>query len=80
MKHIPVIMVLLLKRCDNPGHLHILMIGERMGGKRIFFGVENLAKRDFFGCMKDAGIFWVAFQKICNKICWCNKTEIFLVC
>ena len=31
------------------------------GGVRgIFLGFEILAKSDFFGSMKDAGIFWVA--------------------
>ena len=30
------------------------------GGPKDFFGSDILAKRDFFGSMKDAGIFWVA--------------------
>ena len=38
-------------------HSHVLMTG---GGVRvIFFGSEILTKGDFFGSMKDAGIFWV---------------------
>ena len=28
------------------------------GGPKDFFGSDILAKRDFFGSMKDAGIFW----------------------
>ena len=28
------------------------------GGLKDFFGSDILAKRDFFGSMKDAGIFW----------------------
>ena len=36
---------------------HILMTG---GGPSDFFGSEILAKGNFFGSMKDAGIFWVA--------------------
>ena len=35
-------------------HSHILMTGRSEG----FFGSDILAKRDFFGSMKDAGIFW----------------------
>ena len=35
-------------------HSHILMTG---GGPKDFFGSDILAKRDFFGSMKDAGIF-----------------------
>ena len=35
-------------------HSHILMTG----GPSEFFGSEILAKGDFFGSMKDAGIFW----------------------
>ena len=35
-------------------HSHILMTG---GGPNDFFGSDILAKRDFFGSMKDAGIF-----------------------
>ena len=34
-------------------HSHILMTG----GPKDFFGSDILAKRDFFGSMKDAGIF-----------------------
>ena len=34
-------------------HSHILMTG----GSEGFFGSDILAKRDFFGSMKDAGIF-----------------------
>ena len=36
-------------------HSHILMTGG--GGPKDFFGSDILAKRDFFGSMKDAGIF-----------------------
>ena len=36
-------------------HSHILMTGG--GGPNDFFGSDILAKRDFFGSMKDAGIF-----------------------
>ena len=35
-------------------HSHILMTG---GGASDFFGSEILAQSDFFGSMKDAGIF-----------------------
>ena len=35
-------------------HSHILMTG----GLIDFFGSEILAKSDFLGSMKDAGIFW----------------------
>ena len=35
-------------------HSHILM---REGGPKDFFGSDILAKRDFLGSMKDAGIF-----------------------
>ena len=40
-------------------HSHILMTGggEGGGGPNVFFGSDILAKRDFFGSMKDAGIF-----------------------
>ena len=31
-----------------------------MGGPSDFLGSEIVAKSDFFGSMKDAGIFWVA--------------------
>jgi len=34
-------------------HSHILM----MEGPKDFFGPDILGKRDFFGSMKDAGIF-----------------------
>ena len=37
-------------------HSHILMTGGG-GGPKDFFGSDILAKRDFFGSMKDAGIF-----------------------
>ena len=33
------------------------------GGPSDFLGSEILAKSDFFGSMKDAGIFWVAKKK-----------------
>ena len=36
---------------------------ERGGGPSNFFGSEILAKSDFFGCMKDAGIFWVVKKR-----------------
>ena len=36
-------------------HSHILMTGG--GGSEGFFGSDILAKRDFFGSMKDARIF-----------------------
>ena len=38
---------------------HILMMGGGggLGGPKDFFGSDILAKRDFFGSMKDAGIF-----------------------
>ena len=36
--------------------LHILMTGGG-GGLKDFFGFEILAQRDFFGSMKNAGIF-----------------------
>ena len=38
---------------DGPGRK-----GGRAGGFEGFFGSEILAKRDFFGSMKDAGNFW----------------------
>ena len=38
-------------------HSHILMMGGG-GGLSDFFGSEILAKRDFFGFMKESGIFW----------------------
>ena len=41
-----------LIRAQGP-HSHILMTG----GSKGFFGSDILAKRDFFGSMKDAGIF-----------------------
>ena len=44
-------------------HCHVLMTG---GVPKDFLGSEILAKRDFFGSMKDAGIFLVY-----------EKTEIF---
>ena len=37
---------------------HILMTGGGEGGPSVFFGSKILAKSDFFGSMKDAGIFW----------------------
>ena len=37
-------------------HSHILLTGG--GGRGIFWGSEILAKRDFFGSMKDAGFFF----------------------
>ena len=40
---------------------HILMTGGGGGGgggPKDFFGSDILAKRDFFGSMKDARIFW----------------------
>ena len=44
-----------LSREWSPGtHSHILMTG----GPSDFFGSEILAKSDFLGSMKDAGIFW----------------------
>ena len=42
----------IVKRPQGP-HSHILMTG----GPKDFFGSDILAKRDFFGSMKDAGIF-----------------------
>ena len=42
-----------LLKAQGP-HSHILMTG---GGPKDFFGSDILAKRDFFGSMKDAGIF-----------------------
>ena len=45
-------------------HPHILLMGGR--DLRDSFGSEILAKRDFFGSMKDMGIFWVA-----------KKTQVF---
>ena len=47
-----------------------------MGAKNVFESYI-LAKRDIFGSMKDAGIFWVIFQKISNAIFRCKNTEIF---
>ena len=42
-------------------HSHILMTGGVGGwGPKVFLGSDILAKRDFFGSMKDARIFWVA--------------------
>ena len=38
-------------------HSHILMTGGGGGGSKDFFGSDILAKKDFFGSMKDAGIF-----------------------
>ena len=39
-------------------HSHILMTGGRGGGgPKDFFGSDILAKRDFLGSIKDAGIF-----------------------
>ena len=43
----------IVKQPQGP-HSHILMTG----GPKDFFGSDILAKRDFFGSMKDAGIFW----------------------
>ena len=43
-----------LLKAQGP-HSHILMMGG--GGPKDFFGSDILAKRDFFGSMKDAGIF-----------------------
>ena len=45
-----------LIRAQDP-HSHILMTGGGWGPKD-FFGSDILAKRDFLGSMKDAGIFW----------------------
>ena len=44
-----------MSRAQGP-HSHILMRGEGVGPSD-FFGSEILAKSDFFGSMKDAGIF-----------------------
>ena len=41
--------------CPQGPHSHILMTGG--GGPSDFFGSEILAKSDFLGSMKDAGIF-----------------------
>ena len=54
-----------LIRAQGP-HSHILMTGG--GGSKGFFGSDILAKRDFFGSMKDARIF------LCRE----NNTGIFL--
>ena len=41
-------------------HSYILLMGVGEGGvTRDFLGSEILAKRDFFGSVKDTGIFWV---------------------
>ena len=42
-------------------HSYILMTGGMGGGggPSDFLGSKILAKSDFFGSMKDAGIFWV---------------------
>ena len=61
-------------------HSHILMTG-RGAGLSDFFGSEILAKSDFFGSMKDAGIFWVAKNN--RGIFWgCEERTkgFFLVC
>ena len=34
------------------------MTGGGGGGSERFFGSDILAKSDFFGSMKDAGVFW----------------------
>ena len=40
-------------------HSHILMMGGGgRGGPKDLFGSDILAKRDFLGSIKDAGIFW----------------------
>ena len=45
----------IVKQPQGP-HSHILMVG----GPKDFFWSDILAKRDFFGSVKDAGIFRVA--------------------
>ena len=42
------------RELSQGSHSHILMTG---GGPKDSFGSDILAKRDFFGSMKDAGIF-----------------------
>ena len=59
-------------------HSHILLTGEGGGGSKGFFWSEILAKRDFFGSMKDTGnflgcgkntgIFWGIALFISNSI------------
>ena len=39
-------------------HSHILLMGGGEGG--VLFGSEILAKKGFFGSIKDAGVFLVA--------------------
>ena len=39
-------------------HSHILMMGRGEGGPKDFFGSDILAKKDVFGSMKDARIFF----------------------
>ena len=60
-------------------HSHILMTG----GPSEFFGSEILAKGDFFGSMKDAGIFWGHEKKKTEGFFWVakkKKKEFFWVC
>ena len=51
----PLVKVCQLSVPQGP-HSHILMTGG--GGPKDFFASDILAKSDFFGSMKDAGIFW----------------------
>ena len=61
-------------------HSHILMTG--VGGPSDFCGSEILAKGDFFGSIKDAGIFLGREKKTGGIFLGCKKRTkgIFWVC
>ena len=61
-------------------HSHILMTG----GPRDFFGSDILAKKDFFGSMKDAGIFFGSREQHRDFFEYCIfhqlKSTIYCLC
>ena len=60
-------------------HSHVSMTGRGGGGPSDFFGSEILAQSDFFGSMKDTGIF-LGLEKKSFLYCEKRNKGYFWVC